>query len=226
MSAQTSAPKNCALILLASGLSERFETGNKLLAKLGDAAVIDSTIDTMSLGQFRLRVAVIGHNVTGSAALETKLSQAGYMVIVNSLPEAGQGKSLALGVRAVISAGYERACIVLADMPFVTREHVLGLMKLSQSSDQVISETNMDDRVVTLPPCVFSGQALLRLLKASGDKGAKSYFKAEEFSRLPLSYINAMDIDTQEDLQTAEHHLSLLRLSGRKARENAVRPTS
>jgi len=209
MNAQTSAPKNCALILLASGLSERFETENKLLAKMGDGTVIDTTIDTMSLGQFGLRVAVIGHNVTGHAALETKLTQAGYMVIVNSLPDAGQGRSLALGVRAVISAGYKRACIALADMPFVTRDHLSGLMKLSQSSDQVISQTNMDGRAVTLPPCVFSGQALLRLLKAGGDKGAKSYFKAEEFSRLPLSYVNAMDIDTQEDLQTAEHHLSL-----------------
>lgn len=205
--------QNCAIILLASGLSKRFGAENKLLAKLGGRTVIESTIDRAASVQFGLRVAVIGHNIADYEVLQTKLSQTGYMTIVNSLPKAGQGGSLALGVRAVISAGYERACISLADMPFVPSHHFTALLELSRKSEQVITETNIDGKAVILPPCIFSGQGLLRLLKAREDKGAKAYFKPKEFSRLPLSPLSAQDIDTQEDLHNAEHHLSLLKLS-------------
>lgn len=206
--------EDCALIMLASGLSERFGTADKLLAKLAGRAVIDHTIENIAPIGFGSKIAVIGARQNHNAPLRGKLKQAEYKIIENPAPETGQGRSLALGVRTASGAGFKRACIVLADMPFVPAAHFTALLKLSQTSDQVVTQTDIDGQSVTLPPCVFSGQALLRLSTASGDRGARAYLQRKDMLCQPLSSWRARDIDTLEDLQSAEHDLSLLKSDG------------
>lgn len=203
--------KRCAIIILASGLSKRFGRENKLLAPLAGRAVIDHALEHIMPVGFGLHVAVIAALDDEGALLQAKLVKAGYKIIINPTPQSGQGGSLALGVQAVIAAGFERACIALADMPFVPSEHYAALVRLSANSSQIATQAQIDGELVTLPPCMFSGQALARLTQASGEKGAKSYMKHKDVLYQRLSVWSAHDIDSHEDLHRAEHDLRLLK---------------
>ena len=199
--------KDCAIILLASGLSKRFGAEDTLLARLAGQAVIDHTLEHIAPVGFGLHIDVIGALANTESALSDKLKAAGYQIIVNPHPENGQGSSLALGAKAVIEAGFEKACIALADMPLVPSEHFTRLIALAGSSDQVVSGADIASRDVTLPPCIFSGQALNLLTQASGDKGAKAYLRGNDVRREKLSHWAAKDIDTFDDLQALELHM-------------------
>ncbi|MEP1230592.1 MAG: nucleotidyltransferase family protein [Litorimonas sp.] len=202
MSTKAQTPKKCALILLASGLSKRFGADDKLLASLAGKPVIDHTLDHIAPAGFELHIAVIGTPPKADTGMRDKLARAGYHIIVNPAPEDGQGSSLALGAQAAIDAGYHQACIALADMPLVPTAHFTKLLNMSVQSEQVVSEAHIDERSVTLPPCVFSGQALQRLTTASGDSGAKKFLCGTDIVRCKLLDWAAQDIDTPEDLQS------------------------
>jgi len=198
--------KTCAIILLASGLSKRFGAEDKLLARLAGKSVIDHTIGNIAPVGFGLHIAVIGALTNLDTALRDKLTKAGYHIIVNPSPENGQGSSLALGAKAVIEAGFGRTCIALADMPCVPSAHFLALLALGETTEQVVSET-VGEQAITLPPCIFNGASLLRLIKSEGDRGAKRYLRGNNVARQKLSTWAAKDIDTLADLQALEDHM-------------------
>ncbi len=199
--------QDCAIILLASGLSTRFGTDDKLLAQLCGKPVIDHTIANIDPVHFGLKIAVIGAHAHVKTDLQDRLSQAGYQIIFNRAPAKGQGSSLALGAQAVLDAGFERACIALADMPCVPSPHFKTMLDLAKTSAQVVSETEIDGCAITLPPCVLSGSSLQRLTQAHGDEGARRHLRGANAVRQKLSKWAAKDIDTLDDLQALEQHM-------------------
>ena len=78
--------KDCAIILLASGLSKRFGAEDKLLARLAGQSVIDHTLGNIAPVGFGLHIAVIGALANTESALSDKLKTAGYQIIVNPHP--------------------------------------------------------------------------------------------------------------------------------------------
>jgi len=207
MSVTYTGHRRSAVILLASGLSKRFGAEDKLLARLGETSVINHTLSNIAPVGFDLHVAVIGALSNIDSALRHVLTKAGYDIIVNPLPENGQGSSLALGAEAVLAEGFKRACVALADMPLVPSAHFTNLLDRAETSDQVVSEAQTDSGLITLPPCVFSNAALERLIHAHGDEGAKRYLRGDNVAREKLSNWAAKDIDTLEDLQALERHM-------------------
>lgn len=184
-----------ALIILASGLSERFGEDNKLLADLSGKPVISHVIDNLAPVDFGLKLAVAsgGDNVTDL------LEQAGFTCVQNTEPERGQGSSLAIGAKAVIQQGYENAVIVLADMPFVKAAHIWNLIEKARTETVVMSECGG----IKMPPAMFRGQALRALGAAKGDRGGKAALGGTPPATLPLSALAARDIDTPDDLAAA-----------------------
>lgn len=191
----------CAVVLLASGLSARFGSGNKLLSELAGKPVIDYVLAAIKPVGFAGHYAVIGAQDTH---LKARVISAGFEVVLNPEPKNGQGVSLARGVRAAIGGGHTQICIALADMPMVGAAHYKALLELSQNYERAASQAIIDGHAVTLPPAVFSGRALERLASTSGDIGAKSLLRGEGAGLQKMSSLAAKDIDTQADLQALE----------------------
>ena len=194
--------QDCALILLASGLSSRFGKTNKLLADLAGQPVIAHVLNILSGVDFNQRYVVVSQDDT---ALISYLSSHPYHLIPNPSPERGQGVSLSLAARRVTHDGHKKACLCLADMPFIDSEHIEKLLRASKESEIVKSSYSGHD----MPPAIVSGKYLTRLTRLSGDMGGKSVIRQPESVAIPLSKIAAHDIDTPDDLTLARQYAGI-----------------
>lgn len=194
-------PQTCGLIVLAAGLSHRFGDEDKLLADLGGKQVIEHVMLTGSKLNFAHACIVS----SDSYSEVSKISQQyGFHVIVNPTPEAGQGYSLALGASHILETGLSSACVLLADMPLVKPNHINALMKECDVSKSMLSRCNG----VLMPPAILSRDALIWARSHSGDKGMKALFAGRNVEALPLSEIDACDMDTPEDLDKLRNSIN------------------
>lgn len=185
-------PKDCAVIILASGLSERFGAKNKLLARLDGKPVVSHVVDYLEPLSFAHHIAVVSND----PALSGRLVTAGYECVDNPEPKRGQSSSLALGIEAVLRRECHHALIVLGDMPFVTTDHIRKLFQTLESYDGVMSEFAGQ----RMPPTLLGREAMLALKDISGDRGGKYALQDLNMASLPLSPRAAIDIDSEDDL--------------------------
>ena len=186
-------PENCALVILASGLSERFGKADKLIADFRGKPLVQHVVDAAAEIPFAERFAVIP---TSSKARRKLFNYAGYSLIENDRPDVGQGSSLRLAASAVHAQGYEAICVMLGDMPFVQKEDVINLLQNLSNKDRAISCCNKK----LIPPAIFKNAALDELAKIKLKSGAKALFKSDNFYKHVLSERAARDIDTPETL--------------------------
>ncbi|WP_373006298.1 NTP transferase domain-containing protein [Hyphomonas sp.] len=193
-----------AILLLASGLSSRFGTGDKLMADLDGRPVLARAAGALANRPVAKRVAVVG---TDQGARAACLEALGFEIVLNPAPEDGQGRTLAIGSRYVRDATEaDSVLILLGDMPFVTDTHLEGLAQaLSQGASAAMSETG--GRLS--PPAVFRCDHFDQLAAVTGDRGARRIFET-----IPARQVVAaapdllMDIDCGLDLQRAEELLN------------------
>ncbi len=186
-------PENCALFILASGLSIRFGVEDKLMADLGGKPVLSHVIDTAAPVPFAARFGIIPKTSIKRRAL---FESEGYDLIENATPEQGQGSSLILAAIKAMSQNYEAICILLGDMPFVPSAHLRSLIDMLYDKEMVISTCNN----TTLPPISLRGSKVSMLLKINPKGGAKQLFESANSAHLPLSKRAAQDIDRPENL--------------------------
>jgi len=186
-------PEDCALIILASGLSERFGKADKLMVDFRGKPMVQHVIDALKDIPFSERFAVIP---TTSMNRRQLFKRQGFTLIENAHPEAGQGGSLKLAAQAVQIKGYSAICVMLGDMPFVETQDVFNLLQNLSDKDRAISHCNK----TLIPPAIFTNEALSELANIDPESGAKSLFKSNNFYKHPLSERAARDIDTLETL--------------------------
>lgn len=186
-------PEDCALIILASGLSKRFGQADKLMAEFKGKPLVQHVIDTARPIPFAERFAVIPQS---SVARRKLFNDEGYSLIENASPELGQGGSLKLAAKAAKAKGHKAICVMLGDMPFVQKEDVINLLDNLEDKDRAISHCNK----TLMPPCVFTNDALMELSNINPELGAKALFNSENAYKHPLSEQAARDIDTLETL--------------------------
>ena len=186
-------PESCALVILASGLSERFGDADKLMADFRGKPLVQHVIDAAADIPFTERFAVIPKL---SEQRRKLFNYKGYSLIENTHPELGQGSSLRLAASAVHAKGYEAICVMLGDMPFVQKEDVINLLQNLSDKDRAISCCNK----TLLPPAIFKNTALDELTKIELKSGAKALFKSDNFYKHVLPEYAARDIDTPETL--------------------------
>ena len=177
-------PKHIACIVLASGLSNRFGPTEKLEAILCGKPVLVHVLETAASLDFG-QVFVVSRR-----AIPTE-----HQVIINDEPERGQGHSLRLGVRAAREAGWETICVLLGDMPLVTRHHIGNLIQVCQPRKSVVS----DLAGCRMPPAVFEKTALSKILESESGLGARAVFDAFALEHIPIPREQALDVDTSED---------------------------
>jgi molybdenum cofactor cytidylyltransferase len=182
------------LALLAAGQSRRFGDSDKLSAWLGDKMLGLHAAETGAAMSFahKLVIASPEHDCAG------QWSDLGYRVITNEDAAQGQATSVRLAAAHAIEAGASALCIMLADMPFVTRDHIGRLIAtFEQSGGTVASARNGQ----AMPPAIFSVDAMESLLALEGDSGARTLLSE---ARLVVGDDPLLiDIDTPEDLARA-----------------------
>ena len=186
-------PENCALVILASGLSERFGKADKLMADFKGKPLVQHVIDTVNNIPFAERFAIIPKTSTERRKL---FNYQGYSLIENESPELGQGVSLRLAALAAQEKGYKAICLMLGDMPFVQTDDVINLLRNLSDKNMAISHCN----TTLMPPAIFANDALGKLANINPKSGAKALFKSDNFYKHPLSERAARDIDTLETL--------------------------
>ncbi|WP_051279600.1 nucleotidyltransferase family protein [Hellea balneolensis] len=186
-------PENCALIILASGLSKRFGDEDKLMANFRGKPLVQHAIDAAEPVAFAKRFAVIPKR---SVKRRELFSSQGFSLIENENPEAGQGGSLKLAATTIQAKGYSAMCVMLGDMPFIRSEDISALLKSPMRKDRVISHCNN----TLMPPAIFQKHALTELMSIESKSGAKALFKSGNVSKHPLSETASRDIDTPETL--------------------------
>lgn len=186
-------PENCALVILASGLSQRFGKADKLMADFKGKPLVQHVIDAANDIPFAECFAVIPKE---SVQRRKLFNYEGYSLIENESPEMGQGGSLRLAALAAQEKGHKAICLMLGDMPFVRKEDVINLLQNLSDKDRAISHCNK----TLMPPAIFANDALSELSNVNPRGGAKSLFKSDKFYKHPLSERAARDIDTLETL--------------------------
>lgn len=186
-------PENCALIILASGLSERFGKADKMIADFKGKPLVKHVIDAAENIPFAERFAVIAKS---SEQRRKLFNYEGYSLIENASPEVGQGESLRLAAVTAQARGHKAICVMLGDMPFIDTNDISNLLHNLSDKDRAISYCNK----TILPPAIFANDALSELANIDPKGGAKTLFNSANVYKHPLSERAARDIDTPETL--------------------------
>lgn len=184
------------LALLAAGQSRRFGDSDKLSALLGEKMLGLHAAETVANMPFARKL-VIGSPKHDCAA---QWSALGYRIIANEDAALGQATSVRLAAAHAIETGATALCIMLADMPFVTRDHVgrlIAAFEQSGSTRTVASARGGQP----MPPAIFAADVLPSLITLEGDSGARRLLAD---ARLIAGDDHLLiDIDTEEDLAQA-----------------------
>lgn len=162
------AARRVAAVVLAAGTSTRFG-GDKLLHPLNGRPLAEHIATTLSDLPLTARLAVCP---SGNSARRDLFVRHGFEVIDNPQPEDGMGRSLSLGAQRAIALDADAMLVCLADMPFVTRDHLMAL--LAADGPAVATECNG----TRSPPAVFARELLPQLAVLTGDQGARALIKS------------------------------------------------
>jgi molybdenum cofactor cytidylyltransferase len=175
-------------LLLAAGAGKRFG-GGKLLADFNGSPLILSAAHALAAVTKSRSFAVSSPEV--SAVLDGRL----FTVIPNSSPELGIAHSIRLGVEAISKTDANSILLCLADMPYITPEHLVELIHRAKNEHSIVASGLGD---VRSPPAIFQRSIWPDLLVLEGDKGAHKMLKT---AHILLTHARILsDIDTPEDI--------------------------
>ncbi|MCW2365751.1 molybdenum cofactor cytidylyltransferase [Sphingobium sp. B7D2B] len=183
-----------AVALLAAGRSTRFGTADKLAAELGGSALIGWAAEAGRT------VKAAHHLLVAPAGVDWGSQAPGYRLVVNSRPEAGMAHSLGLAARAAQDVRASALLVLLADMPFVTAEHLDAVLG-GAAADEASAVFSCSPDGVAQPPALFPARAFGDLQALKGDQGARSLATGSALVNADARLL--LDIDTPEDLARA-----------------------
>lgn len=172
-------------MVLASGQSKRFGEGDKLAKMLRDKSVLGTVLEVVESVGFGQIYCVSPRPI-----------QQGLTWIENLKPEAGQGHSLRLGVRAAQQDGWKTIAVALGDMPLVTDVNFVKLLRKTSRKQSAISISQGK----RLPPACFNEIAVREILTTKSYDGARAVFDRLDLATVPMDAQTLHDVDTPEDL--------------------------
>ena len=184
------------LALLAAGQSRRFGDRDKLSAMLGGKMLGLHAAQAAADLPFSQKLVIASPHPDCAAGWR----DLGYRVVANPDAARGQATSVRLAAAHAIEAGASALCIMLADMPFVTRDHLSRLIEAFEQSGRtstVASSCNGQ----AMPPAIFPPGALKGLIELDGDAGARAMLAEARLVAGDDQML--MDIDTEKDLSQA-----------------------
>ena len=192
-----------AIILLASGLSRRYGSRDKLTANLGGKQLIEHPASELAKLPALARVAV---TPADRHDLKDHLINR-FVIALNKKPKHGLGHSIAVGVQVALQFKPDAIVICMGDMPFIEGWLIEAL--LAKLGDADIVHAGVADRVH--PPTAFGAACFDQLRSLDGDDGAKRIIGQGGFR---VAGLNApapllVDVDTREELEFANRQMAV-----------------
>jgi len=189
--------EQCGLIILASGQSTRFGETDKLTAPFRGRPLAAHAAQLATAAPFAKSISVIPAD---RPALNEIFQSVGATIVTNDNPDAGQGRSLSLGVKALCDQGCDAAFVVLADMPLVRLAHLDRLRQKIGAQDAIFA-SHGERRS---PPSLLRKSTFPFLAELEGDHGAKAALGDFITGDIGLPREGLADIDTIDDLHRLE----------------------
>jgi molybdenum cofactor cytidylyltransferase len=179
-------------ILLAAGRSTRFGADDKLAAQLDGRPLLHHAADTMRAAPLAWRLLVRSEGAAGLDGFET----------VRVAQGAEMSRSLAAGIDVAHKLGADAALVTLADMPFVTPDHLAALIDACTGRDCLLASSDGDRRS---PPALFGAHWFAALKATTADAGARPLLSRAAL--IAVSSAMLRDIDTENDLHQVKSRL-------------------
>jgi len=188
------ASSHIAAIIPAAGLSARMGSANKLLMDVDGLPLIESVTCATTLHTFSQVIVVTGHD---AEIMESRLRNYAVDIVFNPDYNRGMGSSLKTGIAAALAAdGY---LIWPADMPYITRETVSGILDSYDSGSIVVPVFERRRG----HPVLFGSDFFNALQNIPDNEGARAVLSQFEELVVELTVEDEgvlRDIDTPEDL--------------------------
>jgi molybdenum cofactor cytidylyltransferase len=184
-------------VVLAAGLSTRYEGGNKLLEDINGQPMVRHVGEIATSADLNDAVAVTGHEPD---AVESALAGLDIDCHHNAEYEAGQSTSVRAGVAHARSAGWDAAVFLLGDMPFVAAETVDSLVKAYRAGGASILAPRYDG--MRGNPVLFDADHFDSLAAIGGDQGGRELLmESDDTQFVDTDDAGVLrDIDTEGDL--------------------------
>lgn len=175
-----------AVAILAAGQGRRFGS-DKLLAPINGVPMGLHIARSLEMFDFAERFVVCAE----ASPLAADFAALGFQLLLNADPARGQASSLQIAVRSAEATTARALLVVLADMPFVTPEHVLSVVEVGRFAAS-------HNGTAAMPPALFPRDMWPLLHAAEGDRGARPLLSGAELVHAPPSELR--DIDVAADL--------------------------
>jgi molybdenum cofactor cytidylyltransferase len=173
-----------AVALLAAGRATRFGS-DKLMAELDGIPLGLHSARIADAAGFGWRFAVCSKG----AAISQHFSARGWSILENAAPADGQSTSLHLAVEAVLDTEAKALLVMLADMPFVTLDHVRAV-----AASRMLTASHNGHS--PMPPALFPRAYWPQLLATTGDRGAAALLKQARLIRAEPEMLRDIDVPT------------------------------
>ena len=186
-----------AAVVLAAGGSSRMGRPKLLLPFRGRSLVVSVCEEALASPVDRV-LAVVGSDAPRVVAALDGLE---IDVVANPLWREGLGSSVRVAVRHLLRTEPPAAiAFVLADQPFVTREHLGTLLEALKRSRGGLAASEANGRLGA--PAVFGPAFYPALLRASGGEGARKLLRNNRAvaAVVPMPEA-ALDVDTPLDYE-------------------------
>ncbi len=204
---QSPAPiPNYAAILLASGRATRMGCP-KLLLPLAGQPLLQFALDAASASCLSEIVMIVGpevHERLGELALPTRIP---LTVVENRDPEAGQSRSLQIGLEAA-SSSTQAAAIVLGDEPQLDAGQIDSMARIFQNTEKPAARPvycSPPEPPVPGHPVFVARRLWQEIGELRGDQGLRDWFSNRPETLLEVESPGPAprDIDTWEDYRAA-----------------------
>ena len=185
-----------AALILAAGLSRRMGRP-KLLLELEGRPIIRHAVERVVSAGIRCVLVVAGPE---HGALVRALDGLDVRFVVNPVPEAGQGSSVSVGVKA-LPPETTAVLIALGDQPRVPPQVIPALLDALKLPGKTIAAPRYADGLGN--PVLFAASVLPELLVLPGDRGARAVVERDPARLAVVEIASPMprDIDTPEDYE-------------------------
>lgn len=211
--------QNHAVIMLASGLSQRLGQPKQLLVKNGELLIVHMIRSAVSTNPQAVIVVIPDkHPAIASVVTELAVQYPAVQAVVNPKPETGMADSLRLGIERIAridNASCGRVLIMGVDQVLLDQSHLTALLAGEQSvvASSYHSWTYSDElsatepkNIIGLPLVIDTGLLRQWQTELMGDKGLRHLIRG-----LPADQIGTVindnltyDIDTPEQLTYAK----------------------
>ncbi len=196
---KTTSSTSITSVVLAAGKANRAQGISKLLSKIKDRSVLETTITNIAKQSKSAIHVVTGHNAQALNDILTKLN---VTVVHNAEYERGMGVSLASGIDSLKNKP-SYAMICLADMPFIRADTYEKLTLAAQQAHEgaILIPTFHGKRG---HPVVWHQQYFNKLIALNADIGGKQIIQEarEHVIEVPVEDAGILiDLDTPEMLK-------------------------